>query len=140
MQDTFFVDNINPDGKKFDKVSRIEARSEKLDLYMQLDVNTEVYPIKEKSNYVVLLTPSLNEDGSTAVNYHNLDGRGSIADKFEYIMYGKLYKISERGSGENLKTEIYLSFGGLLMVLQGNPSYVTDFHLDQNLFLCMRKL
>lgn len=30
-------------------------------------------------------------------------GRKSLADEFEYVMNGKLYRISEEGSGANLK-------------------------------------
>ncbi|KAJ0093751.1 hypothetical protein Patl1_26630 [Pistacia atlantica] len=36
--------------------------------------------------------------------------------------------------------EIYVSYGGLLMMLKGDPSYITQFELDQKLFLLMRKL
>lgn len=35
-------------------------------------------------------------------------GRKSLADKFEYVMHGKLYKISEEGSGANVK--VYVLF------------------------------
>lgn len=35
-------------------------------------------------------------------------GRKSLADKFEYVMHGKLYKISEEGSGPNVK--VYVLF------------------------------
>lgn len=30
-------------------------------------------------------------------------GRKSLADRYEYVMHGKLYKISEEGSGKSLK-------------------------------------
>ncbi|XP_024045476.1 DNA-directed RNA polymerases II, IV and V subunit 8B-like [Citrus clementina] len=140
MQDTFIVDKINPDGKKFDSVSRIEAEGESLEMLMTLDVNTDVYPIKKNEKHVVLLTSTLNKDGSAVGDYYTQTGRDSIADKFDYIMQGKIYRISEEGSGANVKAEIYVSFGGLLMLLKGNPSYVSEFDLDQRLFLCMRRL
>ncbi|KAJ0092915.1 hypothetical protein Patl1_26621 [Pistacia atlantica] len=148
MQDTFKITKINADGKKFDKeyldfvcvVSRIEADSESLEMYMLLDINTEIYPVKENEKFVVLLTPTINKDGSTVSEYYSQSGRETIADKFEYIMYGKIYRILEEGSGANIKAEIYVSFSGLLMMLKGNPSIVSDFQLDQKVFLCMRKL
>ncbi|GLT54937.1 hypothetical protein SLA2020_280950 [Shorea laevis] len=105
FDDIFRVERVNPDGKKFDKVTRIEARSEKCGMFMQLD-----------------------------------GGRQSLADKFEYIMHGKLYKISDGGSGAGVKVEIYVSFGGLQMMLQGDPSHCAGFELEQQLFLLMRKL
>ncbi|KAK2967257.1 hypothetical protein RJ640_013421, partial [Escallonia rubra] len=67
-------------------------------------------------------------------------GRKSLADKFEYVMHGKLYKITEEGSGPNLKADMYISFGGLLMQLRGDPSIATRFELDQRLFVLMRKV
>ncbi|EOY04749.1 RNA polymerase Rpb8, putative isoform 2 [Theobroma cacao] len=67
-------------------------------------------------------------------------GRKSLADKYEYIMRGKLYKISADGSGKSLKAEMIVSSGGLLMMLRGEASHVSQFELDQRLFLLMRKL
>ncbi|RWW87774.1 hypothetical protein BHE74_00003374 [Ensete ventricosum] len=60
---------------------------------------------------------------------------------FEYVMHGKLYKISEEASGgPTVKVELYASFGGLLMMLKGDPSNAAQFELDQRLFLLMRKV
>jgi DNA-directed RNA polymerase I, II, and III subunit RPABC3 len=36
--------------------------------------------------------------------------------------------------------EIYASFGGLLMLLRGDPSTAASFELDQRLFLLMRRV
>ncbi|KAF9670701.1 hypothetical protein SADUNF_Sadunf13G0096000 [Salix dunnii] len=137
MEDIFIVGS---GCKNFDKVSRIEARSERLELFMQLDVNTEVYPIKQEERYAVKLTTTLDPDGTPDTGYYNPIKPGSIADNFDYIMHGKLYKILDEGSGASRKVEMLLSFGGLLMSLKGNPECVTDFQLDQKYFLCMRKL
>lgn len=51
-------------------VSRIEAEGESLEMLMTLDVNTDVYPIKENEKHVVLLTSTLNKDGSTVGDYY----------------------------------------------------------------------
>lgn len=130
FDDFFRVERVNPDGKKFDKVTRIEAQSEKCGMFMQLDVNTEIYPIDKEERFLMALSTTLSLEG----------GRQSLADKFEYIMHGKLYKISDGGSGAGVKVEIYVSFGGLQMMLQGDPSHCAGFELEQQLFLLMRKL
>ncbi|XP_062147673.1 DNA-directed RNA polymerases II, IV and V subunit 8B-like [Alnus glutinosa] len=138
FDDIFRVERVNPDGKKFDKVTRIEARSEKCGMFMQLDVNTEIYPIDKEERFLMALSTTLSLEG----------GRQSLADKFEYIMHGKLYKIldetqaktSDGGSGSGVKVEIYVSFGGLQMMLKGDPSHCAGFELEQRLFLLMRKL
>lgn len=33
----------------------------------------------------------------------------SLADKFEYVMHGKLYRISEEGSGKHVKAYVLLT-------------------------------
>ena len=50
-------------------VSRIEARSEKLSMYMLLDVNTEIYPIDEGDKILMVLSPTLNYDGAPVTSY-----------------------------------------------------------------------
>lgn len=45
-------------------VSRIEARSEQFDMYMQLDVNTEVYPMKPGDKFTMVLASTLSLDGT----------------------------------------------------------------------------
>ncbi|OAY57047.1 hypothetical protein MANES_02G066300v8 [Manihot esculenta] len=137
MEDIFVVEAID---KRFDHVSRIEGRSERLEMLMQLDVNTEIYPIKKEDKYALLITPTLHADGTGDSGYYGQGKQGSIADKYEYIMYGKLYKIQEEGSGADIKAELFISFGGLLLSLKGNPDYITEFQLDHKYFLCMRKL
>ncbi|KAK8939530.1 hypothetical protein KSP40_PGU017144 [Platanthera guangdongensis] len=141
FEDIFTVTRLDPDGKKFDKVSRIEARSEQFDMYMQLDVNTEIYPLNVGEKFTMVLASTLNFDGTPDSGYYNQGQKKSLADKYEYVMHGKLYKISEENAGgPNVKVEIYVSFGGLLMLLKGDPSNAANVELDQRLFLLMRKV
>ncbi|XP_006656430.1 DNA-directed RNA polymerases II, IV and V subunit 8B-like [Oryza brachyantha] len=141
FEDIFTVTRLDPDGKKFDRVSRIEARSEQFDMYMQLDVATEVYPMRPGDKFTMVLAPTLNLDGTPDIGFYTQAGRKTLADKYDYVMHGKLYKISEDGSGgQATKVEIYASFGGLLMMLKGDPSTAANFELDQRLFLLIRKV
>ncbi|KAK1327242.1 hypothetical protein QJS10_CPA01g02970 [Acorus calamus] len=138
FEDIFILTKMDPDGKRFDKVSRIEAKSEQFEMYMQLDVNTEIYPLHVGDKFTMVLAPTLNLDGTPDTGYFTQGGRKTLADKFEYVMHGKLYKIAEE-SNTGL-VEIYVSFGGLLMMLRGDPSNAANFELDQKLFLLMRKV
>ncbi|XP_042478017.1 DNA-directed RNA polymerases II and V subunit 8A-like [Macadamia integrifolia] len=109
-------------------------------MYMQLDVNTEIYPLHVGEKFTMVLANTLSLDGTPNTGYFTQGNRKSLADKFEYVMHGKLYKISEEGSGANVKVEMYVSYGGLLMMLKGDPSNAANFELDQRLFLLMRKV
>ncbi|XP_066364373.1 DNA-directed RNA polymerases II, IV and V subunit 8B-like [Miscanthus floridulus] len=140
FEDTLIVTRLDPDGKKFDKVSRVEAHSEQLDTFMQLDVATDVYPVRAGEKFNMVLAPTQNLDGTPDTGYYTQTGRKTLADNYEYVMQGKLYKISEDTSSQNAKVEIYASFGGLLMLLRGDPSTAASFELDQRLFLLMRKV
>uniref|UniRef100_A0A1D1XXN8 DNA-directed RNA polymerases I, II, and III subunit RPABC3 n=1 Tax=Anthurium amnicola TaxID=1678845 RepID=A0A1D1XXN8_9ARAE len=126
FEDIFTLEKLDPEGKKFDKVSRIVAHSQQFDMDMELDVNTEVYPMHVGDKFTMVLAPTLSLDGTPDTGYFTQGGRKSLADKFEYVMHGKLYKISENSTEANVKVEIYASFGGLLMMLTGDPSNAVE--------------
>ncbi|KAG2533875.1 DNA-directed RNA polymerases II and V subunit 8A-like [Panicum virgatum] len=178
FQDSFKVIGLDPDGKKFDKVSRVVAESEDSSIYMQLDVAIEVYPMCKGEKFKMVLASTLNLDGTPDTGYFTQAARETLADQFDYVMHGKLYRISdytpapppppkkdeedtsmedadddsskkdEDTSAKNdedtpkqdPKVEIFGSFGGLLMVLRGEPSIAGSFELDQRIFLLIRKL
>ncbi|KAI3759189.1 hypothetical protein L6452_06805 [Arctium lappa] len=45
-------------------VNRIETRSDQFDMYMLLDVNTEVYPMHVGEKFMMVLASTLNLDGT----------------------------------------------------------------------------
>ncbi|GFS45956.1 DNA-directed RNA polymerases II and V subunit 8A like [Actinidia chinensis var. chinensis] len=139
LEDIFRVDAVDPDGKKFDRVSRIVATGERYNWTMQLDVNTEIYSLHVGEKFMMVLVSTLNLDGTPDSGYYTQGGRKTLADKFEYVMHGKLYRISD-ASGPNLEVEMCISFGGLLMLLKGDPSGAQKFELDQKLFILIRKV
>lgn len=52
-------------------MTRIEARSEKFDMFMQLDINSELYPLKMGQKFSLALVPTLNPDGTPDTGYYN---------------------------------------------------------------------
>ncbi|GAB2266232.1 hypothetical protein Dimus_001252 [Dionaea muscipula] len=136
FEDTFEIVCVDPDGKKFDKVSRIEGRGNKFDAHILLDVNTDVYPIHKDKRYTIGLASTLDLDGTSDTGYYNQGGRESLADRYDYVMYGRLFKITENSS---LKAEMYVSYGGLLMLLRVDPNTASKFDLDMRLFLLMKR-
>ncbi|CAN6711452.1 unnamed protein product [Malus baccata var. baccata] len=144
FDDIFSIEKVDLDGKKFDKVSRIVAQSEKHGVLLLLDVNTEIYPMHAKDKFLMVLSPTLEWSGAIATGKRGQVEQKSLADKFEYIMHGLLYKMSiacsesskgkPKASDEGLKTdvkvEVYASFGGLQMMLKGDPSSCTKFTID----------
>ncbi|KAH0624201.1 hypothetical protein JD844_007730 [Phrynosoma platyrhinos] len=88
FEDIFDVKDIDPEGKKFDRVSRLHCESESFKMDLILDVNVQIYPVD--------LDGTL-DDGE----YNPTDDRPSRADQFEYVMYGKVYRIE----GDETSTE-----------------------------------
>ncbi|RCV39960.1 hypothetical protein SEVIR_9G013200v4 [Setaria viridis] len=155
FDDTFVVKKLDPDGKKFDKVSRVEAMSDDCRTYMQLDVATEVYPMRVDEKFKMVLAETLNLDGTPDTGYFTQAVGETLADRFEYVMQGKVYKIADYAPPKpkedadtsnkdadtsiDPKVEVFASFGGLLMVLRSDPSFAAPFELDKRVFLLIRK-
>lgn len=129
----FEVKEIDKEGKKFDKVSRIELRNP--DLELTLDVHVELYPMRVGEIYDMALLKTLRIDQSEDTLTFNQDNDPTYADSYEYVMHGTVFEISQRGG------EVYASFGGLLMCLRGGDmnALVTQIARDSRLYLCMRK-
>lgn len=96
IEDTIKIDEINKDGKVFERgktkqildclVSRIQATSEVNKLSIELDINTEIYPVNKGEYYKLFLASSVNSDGSEnfdIIRYENegsASGMGSLID------------------------------------------------------------
>ncbi|WAR06687.1 RPAB3-like protein [Mya arenaria] len=94
FEDIFDVKDIDPDGKKFDRVSRLFCESESFKMDLILDVNTQIYPMDLADKFRMVIATTLNEDGTPADNEFNpTDAGPSRADSFEYVMYGKVYRL-----------------------------------------------
>jgi len=72
-------------------------------MHIVLDVNIDVYPVSVGEKFTIGFAPTLNLDGALDTGYFTQSGRRTLADKYEYVMNGKLYKISKDSSAANLK-------------------------------------
>ncbi|KAK4685940.1 DNA-directed RNA polymerases I, II, and III subunit RPABC3, partial [Tremellales sp. Uapishka_1] len=147
--------DVDKDGKKFDRVSRITATSLSLNMSLTLDIAVELYPLQAAEKFSLAIARSLvPEELSEAQNgdgeSENGDGvkkikrelwRGGdmgLAGDYDYVMHGKVYKFDDSAQGEN-QTTAYLSFGGLLMALRGSYRHLAGVVVGENVYLLMRK-
>jgi DNA-directed RNA polymerase I, II, and III subunit RPABC3 len=148
LEDIFEVLEVDPDGKKFDKVSRIKARSDLYEMDLVLDVNVDLYPLKSGEKVALCLSPTLNMDGSPMpvgdpgqqIYDTSLGKRESLADMYDYVMFGKVFKYKDAMESGNIKADVFVSFGGLLMQLSGDPKRLEDLDVDNTIYLLMRKV
>ncbi|KAA1072767.1 DNA-directed RNA polymerases I, II, and III subunit RPABC3 [Puccinia graminis f. sp. tritici] len=122
FDDLFTITNVDKDGKKFDRVSRLNASSTNHSMTLVLDFNVELYPLKVGDSFALALSSSLTPEGEKdsgieTQSWRLEEGKGGLADEYEYVMYGKLYKFD---SGASDSVTAYISFGGLLMALTGD--------------------
>jgi DNA-directed RNA polymerase I, II, and III subunit RPABC3 len=139
FEDNVTVTAIDKDGKVFDKVSRIEAKGVDSECNYLLDVNTDIYPMSKDSVYHLMISKSLYSDGSptpTNFNYDIFAKKNSLLEKFDYVMHGKIFKYQEESDG---KVSVYISFGGLLLGITGEPSHLSTLVIDDRVYLLMKK-
>ncbi|KAI9732359.1 MAG: DNA-directed RNA polymerases I, II, and III subunit RPABC3 [Cirrosporium novae-zelandiae] len=143
--DTFTIDSIN--SSKYDRVSRLMCHSLDNTVTLSLDVNTELYPCTSQESFSLVLASTLSLDGTKDAEGEaakawrdvgkgtGMGGQATLADMYEYVCYGKIYRFDE-GDGETIK--VYVSFGGLLLQIQGPYKKLTPLRID-HVYLLMKK-
>jgi len=143
FEDIFDVKDIDPEGKKFDRVSRLHCESESFKMDLILDINSQIYRVDLGDKFRLVIASSMREDGTDVDSgeYNPADEAPTRAAQFEYVMYGKIYRIEgDDAAGECTRLAAYVSFGGLLMRLQGDPNNLHGFEVDSHVYLLMKKL
>lgn len=142
FEDIFDVKDIDPDGPKFDRVSRLFCESESFKMDLILDVNTQIYPMALGNKFRLQICTRLRDDQIDGDEYNPLDLGPSKADQFEYVMHGRVYRIEgdETATENAINLKAYVSFGGLLMRLHGDANNLHGFKQDANVYLLMKKL
>lgn len=138
FEDTIKVITVDKEGKMFQRVSRVEATTEILDIQITLDTHSELYPMEPNQYHSIILASSLTLDGSEDSGSYRIheNPANTLLSKFDYCMYGKIFKHTlDRGL-----LVVFISFGGLLMTLAGQPSDLVQLEPDSNVYLLLRKL
>ncbi|KAI1395353.1 DNA-directed RNA polymerases I [Hypoxylon fuscum] len=138
FEDTFTVTNY--DQSKYDRVARISGTSTDNQTQMQLDINIELFPVRVGTNLEVVLTTSLSLDGikddEEEKGWRHVRGESTLADMYDYVCHGKIYKFEDGTDGQTIRA--YVSFGGLLMMLEGPYKKLTPLRVD-HAYLLVKK-
>ncbi|XP_040858869.1 DNA-directed RNA polymerases I, II, and III subunit RPABC3 isoform X1 [Ochotona curzoniae] len=137
FEDIFDVKDIDPEGKKFDRVSRLHCESESFKMDLILDVNIQIYPVDLGDKFRLVIASTLYEDGTLDDGEYNpTDDRPSRADQFEYVMYGKVYRIEGDETSTEAATRLLGCRAAEQRLLQATDLW--DWHLPFQ--LCLRVL
>lgn len=127
---------------KYDRVDRVFANSVDGSIEITLDVNKELFPCKPGEELSIVLATSLSLDGSKDDERGWRDvakagtAEATLADMYDYVCYGKIYKFEDGDEGHQIKA--YISFGGLLMSIIGPYKKLTPLRVDY-VYLLARK-
>ncbi len=104
FDETFTITTLNHE--KYERVGRIGCTSADSQTGMMLDINSELYPLSVGETIHVVLASSLSLDGtkddSRGWRDVQRNGPGSettLADMFEYVCHGKVYKFEDAEDG-----------------------------------------
>lgn len=133
-QQQFTVMAKDPDGVKFNRVSRFVAvTSGDAPLELLIDINISLFPLAEGSRFGLALSSTLDPTGGTA---DGLDPSVlSVADDYDYVMHGKVYRCEPLG---DRKLGLYISFGGLLLRLKGDAEALASVELDSMVYVLLK--
>ncbi|KAI0101552.1 DNA-directed RNA polymerases and 3 polypeptide [Nemania sp. FL0031] len=137
FEDTFTVTDY--DQSKYDRVARITANSTDNQTQMSLDINIELFPCLVGENLQVVLATTLSLDGNRdneERGWRDVRGESTLADMYDYVCHGKIYRFEDGVEGQTLRA--YISFGGLLMMLEGPYAKLTPLRVD-NTYLLVKK-
>ncbi|SCV03175.1 LAMI_0H06062g1_1 [Lachancea mirantina] len=143
MSTTLFDDIfqvIDVDQGRYNKVSRIEAQSTSQEFKLTVDVNTELFPVQVNDSLTVMLSSTLSPEGveMTQTSWRApRPGERTLADDYDYVMYGTAYRFEEVAGKKDL-IAVYYSFGGLLMRLEGNYRGLSNLK-QENAYLLIRR-
>ncbi|ODV93293.1 hypothetical protein PACTADRAFT_35923 [Pachysolen tannophilus NRRL Y-2460] len=147
MSSTLFDDTLqvkSVDSARYNKVSRIEATSTTKETTITLDINSELFPVSENDTLTIALAKSLSVDeedidepmtGNVASWRPPKSDERSLADEYDYVMHGTVYKFEE-GSNDNIS--VYISFGGLLMCIDGDYRTLSSLK-QENVYILIRR-
>lgn len=96
------------DHKKYDRAARLTLTSieEDADTKLELDINTELFDVNPGVNVEVVLASTLSLDGTADDDRGWRDavkvGVSTLADTFEYVCYGKIYKFEDSKAAKTL--------------------------------------
>lgn len=138
FEETFQIEKA--DSQRYDRVTRLEGTSTDNTVTMTLDINHELFPCQVGETINVTLANTLKLDGTKeeAQGWRDVaKGESTLADMFDYVCHGKVYRVMDQeNEGNDIK--VYMSFGGLLFVIQGPYKKLTGLKIE-HLYLLVKK-
>jgi DNA-directed RNA polymerase I, II, and III subunit RPABC3 len=104
FEDTFSINDVN--SGKYDRVSRLRGLSDDNSVDLTLDINHELFPVERGERLSVVLANSIRLDGvkdDAKAGWRDVQrsGEQTLADMYDYVCYGKVYRVTGEESNGN---------------------------------------
>ena len=87
----------------YERVARVMGTSGNSDTSLTLDLNSELYPLQTGEQISLLVATTLNLDGTKDERgWRDKPDQETLADMWDYVCYGKVYKHHDPGDGANM--------------------------------------
>lgn len=145
FHETFTITAL--DHQKYDRVGRVTASSSDSQTALTLDINTDLFPISPGETIQCMLASTLNLDGTKddfeGKGWRDLStGEATLADLWQYVCFGRVYRFEEgdesKSGSDAEKLRVFVSFGGLLLFLEGPYRKLTGLRVD-HVYLLLKK-
>jgi DNA-directed RNA polymerases I, II, and III subunit RPABC3 len=137
FNDTFKVTAVDPDGKKFDRVSRLVCTGNTYGMKLTIDVHSEFFRCKTDDQIVMSLNTTIKPNGEASADYYEPPKGPTLLDDYEYAMHGQVFHFEDK---EENNVAVYVSYGGLLMRLEGNRRDINSgIKKNAKLYCLLRK-
>ena len=88
----------------------------------------------EAAIYNSIKNDDLEDTGLYDANELN---NSALLDRYEYVVYGKVFRVVEEKDSQNLN--VFASFGGLMMSLKGKKSSLKTIPNESRIYLLIKK-
>ena len=106
FEDTFTITSIN--AQKYDRVARISCTSTDQATTFTLDINTELYTCAPGESLSLALASTLSLDGKEEgaggrAAWRDVGmGESTLANDYDYVCYGKVYRFEDSSTTGNM--------------------------------------
>jgi len=129
FQASFDITAVDPDGKKYNKVSNVVGKESKSGIDMRMDLYTDN----------LVCPPAVGAAMQIALfngkPFQDQDDEKQLAH-WQFIMNGKVIRLAMHNS--NVHREVVVSFGGLLLSLKGDAHRLAAILPDASVALAGR--
>lgn len=103
-EDSFTITSLLDE--TYDRVARVMGTSADNSVSITLDVNSELFPVHTGEQLNLLMARTLSLDGqegdASEAWKRQRQGEQTLADLWDYVCYGKVYRHEDPGDGQNM--------------------------------------